>query len=152
MSPMAFKGVALAHLVLLGVWAGVVAAEAVLELYPRRRPELHSHTVRFHYWIDLLVELPVILGVALSGMVLLLHAWPPTLWHVVKVCCGCGAVLTNLVCIALVIKRHRMLRRGEPDTALWSVSRRITLSATAGIPLALVAAAIGLWLASQRMV
>ena len=75
---MAFNYVVLAHLVLLGVWAGVVAAEAVLELMPRRRPQLHTYTVRAHYWIDLLVELPVILGVTISGMVLLSMVWPPT--------------------------------------------------------------------------
>ncbi len=85
-------------------------------------------------------------------MVLLLYVWPLSPWHVAKVCCAGGAVLANITCIALVIKRQRMLDRAAEDSALWQVSRRITLTAVAGVPLALVAAALGFWLASNRIV
>jgi len=129
----------------------VVATEAVLELYPRRRKEMHHSTIRAHYWIDLLVELPVLLGVAVSGMVLLSLTWPPTPWHVVKICCGGAAVAANLVCIALVLRRHKTLTMVGDDSALWSMSRRISLTAAVGIPLALVAVVLGFWLASQRL-
>ena len=148
---MELKVMALAHLVMLGLWGGVVATEAVLELYPRRRPELHPYTIRAHYWIDLLVELPVLLGVAVTGMVLLALAWPLTPWHLVKIACGALAVGANITCVALVIRRNRLLVRGEEDSALWRASRRISLTAAAGIPLALTAVVLGFWLATQRM-
>ena len=148
---MVVKAVALTHLILLGLWGGVVATEAVLELYPRRRMEMHPYTIRAHYWIDLLVELPILLGVALSGMVLLGLSWPPTPWHLIKICCGGLAVGANLVCIVLVLRRHKMLAHGDDDKALWSATRRISLTAVMGIPLALAAAILGFWLASQRL-
>ena len=51
------------HMAFLGFWGGVVATESVLEVYPYRRRELHQHTIQFHYWIDLIVELPLVIGV-----------------------------------------------------------------------------------------
>ncbi|MEJ2581815.1 MAG: hypothetical protein P8127_09325 [Acidobacteriota bacterium] len=48
-----FDVVAMVHLVVLALWGGVVATEAVIEILPFRRRELHSATIRFHYWISL---------------------------------------------------------------------------------------------------
>ena len=47
---------AMIHLVMLSLWGGVVATEAVIELYPFRHREQHAATIRLHYWIDILVE------------------------------------------------------------------------------------------------
>lgn len=49
METQAFNTLALVHLMFLSMWGGVVATEAVVEVYPFRRPELHSATIRFHY-------------------------------------------------------------------------------------------------------
>ena len=151
MDAMDIKVAALAHLVLLGLWGGVVATEAVLELYPRRHAKYHPYTIRAHYWIDMLVELPVLLGVVLSGLVLLVLTWPPTTWHLVKIGCGGLAVCANLYCVRLVIKRSKMLTWDCEDDALWGVSDRISRLAAVAIPLGLAAAALGFWLAYQRM-
>ncbi len=43
---------AMVHLIFLSLWGGVVATEAVIELYPFRRRELHPAAIRFHYWIN----------------------------------------------------------------------------------------------------
>ena len=148
---MELKLAALLHLMTLGLWGGVVATEAVLELYPRRRAELHPLTICAHYWIDLLVELPVVLGVCASGALLVYLAWPLSSWHLLKIACAAGAVGANLYCIVLVIRRQRMLTAGQPEQELWRLSRRISMSAAVGMPLAAVAAAMGFWLALQRV-
>ena len=56
-----FDLLAMVHLMMLCLWGGVVATEAVIEVFPFRRRELHPAAISFHYWIDLLVELPLVL-------------------------------------------------------------------------------------------
>jgi len=70
METQTFDILAMLHLVMLSLWGGVVATEAVIEVYPFRQRELHTATIRFHYWIDLLVELPLVLAVIATGSAL----------------------------------------------------------------------------------
>ncbi|MBI5480513.1 MAG: hypothetical protein HY906_16770 [Deltaproteobacteria bacterium] len=141
----------MAHLVLVALWGGVVATEAVIELLPLRRRELHAPTIRQHYWIDLLVELPLILGVVASGAWLAVRVWPLSVTHLVKLGCVLVPLAANLTCIALVVRRKRRLDAGETEAELWRGTHRIFASAAVGLPFALVGAGLGLWLASMRM-
>ena len=143
--------VTVAHLVLLGLWGGVVAAEAVLELYPVKHPAFARHTAVVHYWIDLLVELPLIVGVALSGVILAALRWPLTSWHWVKLVAAAGAIVANLTCIVLVIRRYRRRDdQSDGDDVMSPGTRQIFRSAILGMPCAAVAVALGFWLAAQR--
>ena len=132
--------ISMGHLMLLCLWGGVVAAEAVLELYPRHHPEVHPTTIRFHYWIDLLIELPLVLAVMVTGITLAVLAWPLTALHLLKIVGAAVAVSANLVCIVLVIRRGRGLRQGEPEPALLHLSRR-SCARAGGLPFAALAAA-----------
>lgn len=143
--------VSIVHLVMLCLWGGVVAAEAVLELYPYRRKSLHEHSIRYHYWIDILVELPLVIAVFSTGMILVVLAWPLTAIHLFKILCAAVAITANLVCIFLVLQRKRRLEEGAPEKELWRSTRKIVLCAALGLPLAACAAGMGFWLAYQRM-
>ncbi len=138
------------HQVLLGLWGGVVAAELVMELLPRRYPELHEATAHMHYWIDLLIELPVVLAVTASGVVLLVLVDQITAVHLVKTGLAGVAVAMNITCIAVVVRRERLRRRGAPASEIERGSRLIVRSAVVGLPCALGAVALGLWLGLQR--
>ncbi|MHB8873774.1 MAG: hypothetical protein ACYC8T_08830 [Myxococcaceae bacterium] len=131
----------LLHLVFLSVWAGVVATEEVVEVLPRRRPELARAAASFHYYIDLLVELPVLLGVLVTGA-LLLGSHPVSTLLLVKVSCGAFAVAANLFCIAMVVSRHR-----AADDRLEARTRFVFLSAALGMPPAVAALILGASLA-----
>ncbi len=133
------------------MWAGTVASEGVIELIHHRRPELHPAAIRLHFWIDLLVELPILAGVVLSGCTLVALTWPLTTAHLIKLLLAAGAVGANLICIILVIRRGRGLSRGEPEETLKQTSRRILFTALVGLPCAVSAVALGFWLASQRV-
>ena len=102
------------HLVVLALWGGVVATEAVVEVYPFRCRELHPAAIRFHFWIDLLVELPLVLAVIATGVTLAITIDLLTPLHLVKIGCGVGAVAINLYCIVVVVQRGRQLQ-AEPD-------------------------------------
>lgn len=139
------------HLGFLAFWGGIVATESILELYPFRRRELHAQTITFHYWIDLLVELPALVGVVGSGLILTVLAWPLSGLHWIKFACAAGAITANILCIAMVLRRKRLLADGSSEEDLWRWTRRVVLSAKIGLPLGVAAAALGFWLVHQRM-
>lgn len=142
----------IAHVVALGLWGGVVATEAVVELFPFRRRALHEQAIRFHYWIDLLVELPVLLAVLGTGLLLVVSLWPLSDLHLLKLGLVSVAFLANVVCIVLVLLRRRHLEAGVGEAALWRETRRILACFAVGLPFAAAGACLGFWLAFQRMV
>jgi len=142
---------AVMHLAFLAFWGGVVAAESVLELTALRRPQSRETVIRLHFWIDVIIELPAIAAVTLSGACLLLQAWPPTLLHVIKLGCVAVPIVANLTCITLVIKRFRSMAAGAMPSGALGDTRRIVMTAVVGLPFALAGACVGLLLAARRM-
>ncbi|MDH5492585.1 MAG: hypothetical protein OEY14_11600 [Myxococcales bacterium] len=128
------------HLLLICLWGGVVLAEVILErLFGSEEASL-PQLARAHYWIDVLVELPLLLGVIASGGWLLIRTWPPSLLLSLKIGLASIGLLSNLVCVVYVIQRHR--RRRDPE-AVRALTRAVELTGL-GIPFALGAAYLGL--------
>jgi hypothetical protein len=130
----------LAHVLLLSAWGGLVLAEAVVEVAARDDEGLRR-AARLHFWIDVLVEAPLLFAVLATGTVLAtrVHPWTPTHW--VKIFAGLVAVSANLYCVAVVVLRHV---RAANDSELRKLSARIRLVAPAiGLPAAALAAWIG---------
>jgi len=142
---------AMIHLMVLSLWGGVVATEAVVEIYPFRHREMHPSAIRLHYWIDLLVEAPLVLAVVVTGVWLLLLTDPVTPLHLVKVAFAGAAVAVNLFCIAVVVRRGRRPDRGESDDRLWRASRVVLACFAVGLLCAGVAATVGFNLAFSRL-
>jgi hypothetical protein len=147
----AFDIVAMVHLVVLALWGGVVATEAVIEIVPFRRREMHGATIRFHYWIDLLVELPLVVAVIATGTVLFFSLDPMTPIHFVKVGLGGAAIAVNLFCIVVVVKRGRRLEREADNGSLWRASRTVLMCFAAGLLCAAGAAVLGFRFALERL-
>lgn len=141
----------MAHLIVLSMWGGVVATEAVIEIFPFRRRELHAATIRFHYWIDLLVELPLVLAVIATGIALLFVIETVTPLHLVMMGFGGAAVAINLFCIVVVVKRGRRLELSADDGPLWQASRTVLACFATGLLCAGGAAVLGFWFALQRL-
>ena len=142
---------AMIHLVVLSLWGGVVATEAVIEVYPFRHRDMHPASIRLHYWIDLLVEAPLVLAVVATGIVLLYLTDPVTPLHLVKVGFAAGAVAVNVFCIAVVVRRGRRYDLGVDDDLLWGSSRLVLACFAVGLTCAAVAAAAGFNLALVRL-
>jgi len=146
-----FDILAMIHLMVLSLWGGVVATEAVVELYPFRRGELHTAAIVLHYWIDLLVELPLVLAVITTGSALLYLAETITPLHLVKVGFGGAAVAVNLFCIWVVLRRARSLARDHNEMQLWKASKIVLACFAGGLVFAAVAATLGFYLGLQRL-
>jgi hypothetical protein len=151
MEAQGFNVLAMVHLVVLSLWGGVVATEAVIEFYPFRRRELHAATIRFHYWIDLLVELPLVLAVIATGAALFFLTDPVTPLHVVKITLGGTAVAVNLFCIVVVVNRGRRLIGDAEEERLWRASRTVLACFAAGLLCAAGAAVLGFRFALERL-
>ena len=128
-----------------------MATEAVIEVYPFRRAELHPATIQLHFWIDLLVELPLVLAVLATGGILLYLTDPITPLHLVKVAFAGTAIGVNLFCIAVVVRRAQRFRRTADDGPLWRASRIVLACFVTGLLAAAVAATIGFRLALERI-
>ncbi len=128
----------MAHLIFVSAWGGVVLGETVLELAPGGE-DAERMIARVHFWIDMLVELPLIVAVVGTGAALAARVWPPSplLWA--KLAAGLVAAAANLYCVGAVVLRTR-----APDAQSrrrWT--QRVRLSALA-IPFAAAAAGLGL--------
>ena len=116
-----------AHLVVLGMWLGVVITEVLFE-FAGSDPDSLRAAARFHYNVDKFGELPILVGVLVTGTILAVRAWPLTPLHVIKVATSLGAVGSALICVSWVFQRRRV----EDANALLGFRRRIwTLAAVA---------------------
>jgi hypothetical protein len=128
----------LAHLTLLLSWAGVLLAEFVVELTARDENAIR-HAARTHFWIDMVIELPLLLGILATGGLLAWRAWPLGGGLLVKIGCALIALGANLVCVGLVVVRHRAR---DDARQLLRYHARVRLTGL-GIPFGLVAAYLG---------
>src|ERR1017187_960774 len=96
----------LAHLIALGLWGGLVAGEAVVELKSRSDEECRQ-AAKLHYWMDIILDLPLPAAVVLTGAVLAMQARPLSPLHWAKIGAGLVAVSANLWCVAHVVTRYR---------------------------------------------
>lgn len=129
----------LAHVAALGLWGGLVLAEGVVELASRTEDELR-HAATLHYWMDVLVEVPLLAAVLVTGAVLCARAWPLSAIHWVKIGAALVAVAVNLWCVAHVIERRRRI---DDAASLRRHGRRVRIAAI-GVPFAAVALYLGL--------
>lgn len=103
MSPVLFI-----HLIAIGIWAGCVATEAVLEIALEKAPPQTSGLALLHAKIDRFVEIPAILVALLTGGAMLHHAaWDPLLKA--KVALGVSAVVLNGIAAFTVHRRLQCL-------------------------------------------
>jgi hypothetical protein len=134
------RGLVLAHVLAVGVWFGVVAVEIVLERSRAASQPISRAVARYHFRIDLLLEIPTVLVVLGTGLAMLDPARLSG-WYLAKVACGLVAVASNAVCVVPVVLRVRAAERARPDDVV-RYSRMIDWTAVVGIPAAVVAFSI----------
>jgi hypothetical protein len=117
----------LAHLIVLGIWLGVVITEVLFEFAGSDADSLRA-AARFHYNVDKFGELPILVGVLVTGTILAARAWPLTPLHVIKIAASLIAVGSALICVLWVFQRRQI----EDVNLLLGSRRRIwTLAAVA---------------------
>lgn len=138
------SSIAVLHACAVSFWFGVIGAEFVIER-SRAQSRPHGYAVaRNHYWIDLLLEVPVALIVLATGLMLLRDA-EPSAALAVKVAAGVIAVAVNVLCLVPVIRRRVAADAGDL-AAVIRHSRVIDRITVAGLPAGVLALVIGVLL------
>jgi hypothetical protein len=128
----------LAHLIVLGLWGGIVLGELVLELSPKTESD-HRLVARVHYLTDLFIELPLLAGVVATGLLLERRVEAHTTLHWVKLALAFTAIGTNVWAAITVVRRQRATDPAE----VVRLTRQVRLSGL-GVPFGLGALYIGL--------
>ncbi len=142
---------AVLHLAFVSALIGVIAAETVMEALPLRQRDLHQGAVRFHLWIGLLLEVPIAMGVVVTGIAMATLVDSFSLFHVVKISLASIALLLGLTCVFRVIRRYRLWDDGAMDDVLEKDTRKIHLTAAFIYALMIGPAILGVWLAYKRV-
>ncbi len=143
------KTTLLLHILLVGAWMGCIAVEALLENAPKKILPLREIIPQLHYKIDKFVELPLVLGVLVTGS-LLLDLERLSGIDLVKVFSGLAAVLANLACWFPVKNRKIALDRGD-KAEVKKQSLMILRWTQIGLPFAVIALVCGVMMFKTKI-
>lgn len=94
------------HLVAVGIWIGVVAAETVIELDGKKDESSHFSASKLHFMTDIWIEIPAFTIVFITGVLMMTKAHFSGLF-LAKVIFGLIAIVANLICVYGVFVRNR---------------------------------------------
>jgi hypothetical protein len=146
--------VSLVHLCLVAAFFGLYLCEAVIEGYGAHRNEFHRSAIRYHYLMDIFVELPLMFAILATGVLLAVLVDELTPLHWILIACGTIAVFFCPFCFVRYVRtRNRLVEEGTTDDAMLDEPRRRMGVWTLSLfnPLLIAALAIGSWLAYQRV-
>lgn len=150
----AIHTVAIVHLCFVAAFLGLYACEVVVEA-SHSKDELHPTAIRIHYLLDIFVEIPLLLGILISGIILALLVDELSSAHLWLIACGTIAVLACLVCFFKFVRTRKHLLDEQPvdREALLRIRNRFgAFSFIVLNPSLLVALILGFWLAHQRAI
>jgi hypothetical protein len=94
------------HLIAVGIWVGVVAAEFFIEIDGMKDDASQIKASKMHFLTDIWIEIPAFSIVLVTGILMLEPDHMEGLLFY-KVVFGFLAVIFNLVCVIAVIKRRK---------------------------------------------
>jgi hypothetical protein len=144
--------VSVVHLCLVAAFLGLYACEVVVEA-SHQRNELHPTAIRIHYLLDVFVEIPLVAGILVSGIVLALLVEEITTPHVWLIACGTVVVLACLMSFWKFVRTRKRLTEEEPinHEKLVGIRNRFGVFSFVVLnPALIVALIVGFWLAHQR--
>lgn len=131
------------HLIFLGLWGGCVAVEMVMEFSGLKPPEQRHHVAQLHYRIDVFVEIPILIMVLLSGIMLFDAEKLSLPLYNLKIAMGLLPVVINALCVIPVILRKKASDHHN-EKAMQRHTRWIFAAFFTGFAGAMAALAIGL--------
>jgi len=144
------QALAAAHILVLGLWGGLVAVEIAFEAQIFRGKIDERSVAALHRITDRYIELPILAAVLLTGWLL----WKQTGFDqalLPKVMFGLGAVFANVVCYVIVeMRASEALRSTEPGDGGLRL-RRLSIILAGTILPGILSAGVALFLGGQRI-
>jgi hypothetical protein len=144
--------VSVVHLCLVAAFLGLYACEVVVEA-SHQRDELHPIAIRIHYLLDIFVEIPLVSGILVSGVVLTLLVEQITTPHVWLIACGTVAVFSCVISFWKFVRSRKRLTEKETidHEKLVGIRNRFGVFSFLVLnPALIVALIVGFWLAHER--
>ncbi|MBN1495577.1 MAG: hypothetical protein JXA07_02335 [Spirochaetes bacterium] len=151
----AINVIAVLHLWFVTLFCGLFLVKSIIELYPFIKKDdiaFHHAMITLHYWVDNLLEFPILIGIVATGISMLFLVDRITQLHIIKVSFIGLFLLVGSVCMINVNKRYKLLMRGGTNEELLQLSEKIIVSAgSAGILLLIPGLVLGFRLAYNRV-
>lgn len=131
------------HILALGIWIGVVAAEFVIEFDGMKDETSLIKAAKLHYLTDIWVEVPAFSIVMITGLLML---EPDHLSGIflLKIIFAVLAIICNIICVYAVAKRRKFALLGDVS-GMKSTDRIMRLGGLI-IPTFLIAFALSLYI------
>jgi hypothetical protein len=142
------------HLCLIAAFLGLYACETVVE-GSHARDDLHPTAIRMHYLIDIFLEIPLMIGIFATGVILAFQVEEVTTAHAWLIALGTIVVFSCIFVFFRFVRTRRRLLDADPiDYVRLDAIRKQFGFVTLGLltPALIASLGIGFWLAHQRAV
>jgi hypothetical protein len=150
------------HLCLVAAFLAMYACEAVVE-GSHAEDELHPTAIRMHFLIDIFLEIPLMIGIFATGVILCFQVEEITTAHAWLIACGTIVVFSCIFSFFRFVRPRRRLLYTGLDTGVDAETidhaRLVAIRTQFGIfalgiltPALIAALSIGFWLAHQRAI
>lgn len=135
------------HLLALGIWIGVVAAEFVIEFDGMKNSTSLIKASKLHFLTDIWVEIPAFTIVLITGL-LMINSHHLQGVFLYKIIFGLAAIIFNSVCVYAVFRRRGYAIVGDID-GMQSTDPVMKIGGAGFIPTFLITILIAVYLALQ---
>lgn len=135
------------HLLAVGIWIGVVAAEFAIEFDGMKDDASYIKASNLHYITDVWVEVPSFMIVLITGILLLNEGHLSGLF-LYKIIFGVLAIVFNIVCVYAVFKRRKYSVRDDIE-GMNSAGPAMKLGGAGFIPAFIIAFVLGMYFVFQ---
>ena len=113
--------------------------------------EIHNTNIRNHFWIDVMVELPLVIGVVASGVTMAILVDRLSMLHITKIAIASCAMIGLGFCVKRVVRRNRMLEENLAEDSIIRESWKMYVTALIIEPLLIPILFLGFWLGYHRI-
>jgi protein-S-isoprenylcysteine O-methyltransferase Ste14 len=114
------------HLCLVAAFLAVYGCETVVE-GSHAKDELHPTAIRIHYLIDIFLEIPLMIGIFATGVILSFQVEEITTPHAWLIACGTIVVFSCVFCFLRFVRTRRRLWTVRPSITRGSSRSVISL-------------------------
>jgi hypothetical protein len=142
------------HLCLVAAFLAMYACETVVE-GSHAKDELHPTAIRMHFLIDVFLEIPLMIGIFATGVILSFQVEEITTPHAWLIACGTIVVFSCIFCFFRFVRTRRRLLDAETidHVRLVAIRNQFAIVSLGILTPALIAAlGIGFWLAHERAI
>lgn len=113
--------------------------------------DLHHVNIRNHYWIDIMVEVPLAIGVVASGITMAILVDRLSVLHIIKIALASCVMIGLTFCVKRVLRRNRILQGNPSEEGIIQEARKMYVTALIAECLLIPVLVLGFYLGYHRI-